>query len=126
MKSVCVLQQSSSSTRVGGASSQLHHETLWPAAIPVLTPLHSQNSRSGPSTSTARGSSAPLSHGSAHASTTLLIPKAEKLSPVQLYSRDRSSLTGRPSSLQNTQANHFSLFINAPRNHAITPLKKNV
>ncbi|XP_026228613.1 carbohydrate-responsive element-binding protein-like isoform X2 [Anabas testudineus] len=88
---------SSSSTRVGGASSQLHHEAAWPAAIPVLTPLHSQSSHSGPSTSAARGSSALLSHCAPQSSTTLLIPKTEKLSPVQLYSVDRSSLTGQTS-----------------------------
>ncbi|XP_036975419.1 carbohydrate-responsive element-binding protein-like isoform X2 [Acanthopagrus latus] len=89
---------SSSSTHVGGASSQQHHGAGWPAGIPVLTPLHSQSAtlgHSGPHASTSRGSavSALLTHGSAHTGTTLLIPKTEKLSPVQLYSTDRSSLT---------------------------------
>uniref|UniRef100_A0A3Q1HF62 BHLH domain-containing protein n=1 Tax=Anabas testudineus TaxID=64144 RepID=A0A3Q1HF62_ANATE len=51
------------------------------------------HSHSGPSTSAARGSSALLSHCAPQSSTTLLIPKTEKLSPVQLYSVDRSSLT---------------------------------
>uniref|UniRef100_A0A3Q3IDZ2 BHLH domain-containing protein n=1 Tax=Monopterus albus TaxID=43700 RepID=A0A3Q3IDZ2_MONAL len=87
---------SSSSAHVGGASSQLQHEAGWPAGIPVLTPLHSQSAR----TSTSRGSatSALLSRGSKHGSTsaTLLIPKTEKLSPLQLYSTDRSTLTGHP------------------------------
>uniref|UniRef100_H2M8P4 BHLH domain-containing protein n=1 Tax=Oryzias latipes TaxID=8090 RepID=H2M8P4_ORYLA len=41
--------------------------------------------------------SALLTHGSMHAETHLLIPKTEKLSPVQLYSTDRSSLNGMPS-----------------------------
>ncbi|XP_067350549.1 carbohydrate-responsive element-binding protein-like isoform X1 [Channa argus] len=87
--------QSSSSTHVAGTSSQLQHEAGWPAVIPVLTHLHNKSSHSGPSYSTARGSavSAMLSQGSTHTDTTLLIPKTEKLSPVQLYSMDRSSLT---------------------------------
>lgn len=38
--------------------------------------------------------SALLTHGSAQSGAALLIPKTEKLSPVQLYSTDRSSLTG--------------------------------
>ncbi|XP_044079447.1 carbohydrate-responsive element-binding protein-like isoform X2 [Siniperca chuatsi] len=90
--------QSSSSTHVGGASSQLQPGAGWSAGIPVLTPLHSQSAtlgHSGPHASTSRGSavSALLTHGSTPTGTTLLIPKTEKLSPVQLYSTDRSSLT---------------------------------
>ncbi|TKS83624.1 Carbohydrate-responsive element-binding protein [Collichthys lucidus] len=90
--------QSSSSTHVGGASSQLQHAAGWPAGIPVVIPLHSQSAtlgHSGPHASTSRGSavSALLSHDSTPTGTTLLIPKTEKLSPVQLYSTDRSSLT---------------------------------
>ncbi|XP_067463583.1 carbohydrate-responsive element-binding protein-like isoform X3 [Thunnus thynnus] len=90
--------QSSSSTCVGGASSQLQHGAVWPAGIPVLTPLHSQSAtlgHSGPHANNSRGSavSALLTHGSAHPGTTLLIPKTEKLSPVQLYGTDRNSLT---------------------------------
>uniref|UniRef100_A0A671TT81 Carbohydrate-responsive element-binding protein-like n=1 Tax=Sparus aurata TaxID=8175 RepID=A0A671TT81_SPAAU len=89
---------SRSSTHVGGASSQQHHGAGWPAGIPVLTPLHSQSAtlgHSGPHASTSRGSavSALLTHGSTHTGNTLLVPKTEKLSPVQLYSTDRSSLT---------------------------------
>ncbi|XP_076607574.1 carbohydrate-responsive element-binding protein [Chaetodon auriga] len=89
---------SSSSTHVGGASSQLQHGAGWPTGIPVLTPLHSQSAtlvHSGPHASTSRGSavSALLTHGSTHTGTTLLVPKTEKLSPVQLYGTDRSSLT---------------------------------
>uniref|UniRef100_A0AAX7V894 BHLH domain-containing protein n=1 Tax=Astatotilapia calliptera TaxID=8154 RepID=A0AAX7V894_ASTCA len=78
---------SSSSTsrgsHVGGPSSQLQHGAGWSVGIPVLTPLQSQ--------------SATLGHNTG---TTLLVPKTEKLSPVQLYSTDRSSLTGRTSLLQ--------------------------
>ncbi|KAF1378882.1 hypothetical protein PFLUV_G00195110 [Perca fluviatilis] len=90
--------QSSSSTLHRGASSQLQHGAAWPAGIPALTPLHSQSAplgHSGPHVSTSRGSavSALLSHGSAYTGTALLIPKTEKLSPVQLYGTDRSSLT---------------------------------
>uniref|UniRef100_A0A671TR49 Carbohydrate-responsive element-binding protein-like n=1 Tax=Sparus aurata TaxID=8175 RepID=A0A671TR49_SPAAU len=64
---------------------------------------------SSPSSSvslTSRGSavSALLTHGSTHTGNTLLVPKTEKLSPVQLYSTDRSSLTGKSSVPQNTQA----------------------
>ncbi|XP_047462157.1 carbohydrate-responsive element-binding protein-like [Mugil cephalus] len=87
-----------SSTHVVDASSQLRHGAGWPAGIPVLTPLHSQTAtlgHSGPHASTSRGSavSALLTHGSTHTSTTLLVPKTEKLSPVQLYGTDRSSLS---------------------------------
>ncbi|XP_059207467.1 carbohydrate-responsive element-binding protein-like isoform X2 [Centropristis striata] len=89
---------SSSSTHVGGASSQLQHGAAWPAGIPVMTTLHSQSAtlgHSGPHASTSRGSavSALLTHGSTHTGTALLIPKTEKLSPVQLYGSDRNSLT---------------------------------
>lgn len=92
---------SSSSTHVGGAPSQLQHEAAWSAGMPALTPLHSQNAtlcHTGPLASTSRGSavSALLTHSSSNtnANTTLLIPKTEKLSPVQLYGTDRGSLTG--------------------------------
>ncbi|XP_040005787.1 carbohydrate-responsive element-binding protein-like isoform X2 [Xiphias gladius] len=92
---------SSSSTHAGGASLQLQHGAGWPAGIPVLTPLHSQSStqgHSGPHASTSRGLAVPplLTQGSPHTHTksaTLLIPKTEKLSPVQLYSTDRSNST---------------------------------
>ncbi|TNN64762.1 Carbohydrate-responsive element-binding protein [Liparis tanakae] len=81
---------SRSSSHAVGASSQLQHGAGWPA----LTPLHSQTAplgHSSPHGSTSRGLDVPalLTHGS-----TLLIPKTEKLSPVQLYGADRSSLTG--------------------------------
>ncbi|KAM4620103.1 carbohydrate-responsive element-binding protein isoform 2-T2 [Polymixia lowei] len=89
---------SGSGMHVGGASSQLQHGASWPARIPVLTPPHSQSSlgHSGSHASTSRGSavSALLTHGTTHTSTTLLIPKTEKLSPVQIYGTERTSLTG--------------------------------
>uniref|UniRef100_G3QA14 BHLH domain-containing protein n=1 Tax=Gasterosteus aculeatus aculeatus TaxID=481459 RepID=G3QA14_GASAC len=67
--SVCLF--SSSSTHVGGASSQLQHGAGCLAVSSLLT----------------RGSSAQTG-------SSLLIPKTEKLSPVQLCGADRSSLTG--------------------------------
>ncbi|XP_075958535.1 carbohydrate-responsive element-binding protein [Anarhichas minor] len=91
--------QSSSSAHVGGASSQLQHGAGWPAGIPLLTPPHCQSAplgHSGPQASTSRGLavSAPLTHGSStNIGSTLLIPKTEKISPVQLYGAERSSLT---------------------------------
>ncbi|KAA8586421.1 hypothetical protein FQN60_000257 [Etheostoma spectabile] len=82
--------------------STLQHGAAWPAGIPALTPLHSQSAPPGPSgphVSTSRGpaASALLSHGAAHTGAALLIPKTEKLSPVQLYGTDRSSLTDKTS-----------------------------
>ncbi|XP_068187310.1 carbohydrate-responsive element-binding protein isoform X2 [Antennarius striatus] len=90
--------QSSGSTLVKGASSMQQHGASWPAGIPVLTTLHSQSAtlgHNGPHASTSRGSavSALLTHGSTQTSSALLVPKTEKLSPVQLYGTDRSSLT---------------------------------
>ncbi|XP_076024920.1 carbohydrate-responsive element-binding protein [Genypterus blacodes] len=85
---------SSSTLQVGGAPSQLHHAAGWSPGLSAPTPLHSQ-SYSGPCASTSRGSavSALLTHGATHTNTTLLIPKTEKLSPVQIYGTERSSLT---------------------------------
>uniref|UniRef100_A0A665U8U1 Carbohydrate-responsive element-binding protein-like n=1 Tax=Echeneis naucrates TaxID=173247 RepID=A0A665U8U1_ECHNA len=77
-----------SSSHVGGAG--------WPAGIPALTPLHSQGGTlawGGPSTSRGLAVSTLLTHGSSHTSSTLLVPKTEKLSPVQLHGTDRSTLT---------------------------------
>ncbi|XP_035482537.1 carbohydrate-responsive element-binding protein-like isoform X1 [Scophthalmus maximus] len=90
--------QSSSSTHVGGTSSQLQHGAGWPAGMSASTPLRSQgatlgHSRPHASTSGGLGVSALLTHGSTHTGTTLLVPKTEKLSPVQLYGTDRSSLS---------------------------------
>ncbi|KAK5888000.1 hypothetical protein CesoFtcFv8_016544 [Champsocephalus esox] len=79
-------------------SSSITHGGAWPAGIQMLTPLHSQSSalgHSGPHARSSRGSavSALLSYGSTPTGTALLVPKTEELSPVQLYSTDRSSLT---------------------------------
>ncbi|KAM6906843.1 carbohydrate-responsive element-binding protein isoform 2-T2 [Xenentodon cancila] len=84
-----------SGAHVGGASSQLQPGGGWHE---VRTSLQSQSTamvHSGPTAGPSRGSavSALLTHGSTHNGTTLLIPKTEKLSPVQLYGTDRSSLT---------------------------------
>nr|XP_040036984.1 carbohydrate-responsive element-binding protein-like isoform X2 [Gasterosteus aculeatus aculeatus] len=93
------LSSSSSSTHVGGASSQLQHGAGWLAGIPGLTPLHSHSSPLGHSTSRVSSSrslavSSLLTRGSsAQTGSSLLIPKTEKLSPVQLCGADRSSLT---------------------------------
>lgn len=111
----CLVQQTTCSTHVGEASSQLQHGAGWPAGIPVLTPLHSQTAtlgHSGPHASTSRGSavSALLTHGSTHTNTTLLVPKTEKLSPVQLYGTDRSSLSGRTSLLQHNTPWLFKIY----------------
>ncbi|XP_037543521.1 carbohydrate-responsive element-binding protein-like isoform X2 [Nematolebias whitei] len=81
-------------THVSGVSSQLQHGAGWPA----VTPLHGHGAalgHSGPHAGTSRGSavSALLTHSSTNTSTTLRIPKTEKLSPVQLYDTDRSSMT---------------------------------
>ncbi|XP_008284570.1 carbohydrate-responsive element-binding protein isoform X2 [Stegastes partitus] len=87
-----------SGSHVGAATSQLQYGAGWPAGIPALTPLPCQSAslgHTGTHGSASRGSavSALLTHGSTHTGTTLLIPKTEKLSPVQLYGADRSSLT---------------------------------
>ncbi|XP_077403540.1 carbohydrate-responsive element-binding protein isoform X2 [Vanacampus margaritifer] len=84
----------SSSGHVGGASSQVQHGAKW-RLIPAL---HNQSSAQGHSR-TSKGSTAPglLTDDTAQASTSLLVPKTEKLSPVQLYGTDRSILTGYPS-----------------------------
>lgn len=75
-----------------------HHRASWPSGIPVLTPLQGQSAvLAHGAASTGTTVSALLNHSSAHdsthTSTALLIPKTEKLSPVQLYSSERSSLT---------------------------------
>lgn len=67
--------------------------------MPTLTVLHGKNVPQGytdPLPDTSRGSavSALLTQTSANINTTFLIPKTEKLSPVQLYGTDRNSLTG--------------------------------
>ncbi|XP_061596111.1 carbohydrate-responsive element-binding protein-like isoform X2 [Cololabis saira] len=84
-----------SGAHVGGMSSQLQPGGGWHEA---LTSLHSQNPavvHGGPAVGPSRGSavSALLTRGSTHNGTTLLVPKTEKLSPVQLYGADRSNLS---------------------------------
>ncbi|XP_034033432.1 carbohydrate-responsive element-binding protein-like isoform X2 [Thalassophryne amazonica] len=89
--------RSSSSTHVGDPSP-LQQGAAWTAGMPVPMPLQSHTespAHSGPHSSKSRGSalSALLSHRPVHTSTTPLIPKTEKLSPVHLYSTDRAGLT---------------------------------
>lgn len=67
--------------------------------MPTLTGLHGKSVPQGHTDAladTSRGSavSALLTQTPANINTTLLIPKTEKLSPVQLYGTDRNSLTG--------------------------------
>ncbi|XP_051903780.1 carbohydrate-responsive element-binding protein-like [Hippocampus zosterae] len=84
----------SSSGHVERASSQVLHGAVWHG---VTQTLRNQSSAQGQSR-TSKCSTAPalLTDDTAHTSTTLLIPKTEKLSPVQLYGTDRSILTGLP------------------------------
>ncbi|CAB1353078.1 unnamed protein product [Coregonus sp. 'balchen'] len=90
---------SSSSMRIGGGSgSQLQPGSPWSSGIPLLAPIHCQTSTQGNAglyASTSHGSavSALLTQGSTHPNTPLLIPKTEKLSPVQIYGSERTSLT---------------------------------
>lgn len=104
-KCLCVVQQPSGSSsgggvHAGGALPQLQHGPTWPRGIPGLMPLHGPSAslcHGAAHASTSRGSvvSALLTHGAAHTGgATLLIPKTEKLSPVQLYGPERSSLSG--------------------------------
>ncbi|KAF7206597.1 carbohydrate-responsive element-binding protein isoform X2 [Nothobranchius furzeri] len=84
-------QKSTTTTSLHGAG--------WPA---VVAPLQGQSAALGhsePHASTSRGSavSALLTHSSTNTDTALLIPKTEKLSPVQLHVSDRSSVTDKPS-----------------------------
>ncbi|XP_061658720.1 carbohydrate-responsive element-binding protein-like isoform X2 [Syngnathoides biaculeatus] len=84
----------SSSGHVAGASSQVQHGANWHVALPEL---HNQSSAQGHrQTSTASAESPLQPDDTAHSSAALLIPKTEKLSPAQLYGRDRSRLTGYP------------------------------
>ncbi|CAB1316862.1 unnamed protein product [Coregonus sp. 'balchen'] len=85
--------RSSSSMRIGGSGSQLQPGSPWSSRIPPLTPVHCQTStlgRTGLHTGTSHSSaiSAFLTQGSTHTNTPLLIPKTEKLSPVQIYDSD--------------------------------------
>ncbi|KAM6970618.1 carbohydrate-responsive element-binding protein [Aplochiton taeniatus] len=87
---MCLVQQPGSSMRVGGAGAS------WSSGIPPRGPHPTSSLRhSGPHASSSRGSdmSTLLTQGPSHTNTPLLIPKTEKLSPVQIYGPDRSSLT---------------------------------
>lgn len=68
------------------------HGVAWSGGIPSLSPLHSGSGFAHAGTS--RGAAVPalLTHNTA-----LLIPKTEKLSPVQIYGSDQSSLTDQTS-----------------------------
>ncbi|KAK7925661.1 hypothetical protein WMY93_007971 [Mugilogobius chulae] len=97
---------STKSQRTSPSSSthilQLQHEGAWHTGIPVLTPLHSQSATLGQSidhAGTSRGTAVPtlFAHSTTHTSTTLLIPKTEKLSPVHVYGTDQSCLTDQTS-----------------------------
>ncbi|KAM9332186.1 carbohydrate-responsive element-binding protein isoform 2-T2 [Pholidichthys leucotaenia] len=88
----------SSSSHVGGLSPLLQHGGGWLKGIPTSSSLQPQSAPAGhtgacSSTSTGSAVSALLTHKPANTGTALLVPKTEKLSPVQLYSADRSSLT---------------------------------
>ncbi|KAJ3589754.1 hypothetical protein NHX12_010597, partial [Muraenolepis orangiensis] len=90
-----------SSAHVADATSQLRFGAAWPAggrlsgpelsqSPPVLGPI-------GPQAGTSRGplgSPRPTLNTTATASSTLLVPKTEELSPVQVYSPERINLTG--------------------------------
>ncbi|RVE63510.1 hypothetical protein OJAV_G00136960 [Oryzias javanicus] len=94
--------QANIGSHIGGVSTQMEPGAGWPAA---LSPLHSQSANLGhtpPHAGTTRGSavSALLTHGEPH----LLIPKTEKLSPVQLLTTDRSSLNKKASNSEFPQS----------------------
>ncbi|KAJ8412369.1 hypothetical protein AAFF_G00127050 [Aldrovandia affinis] len=96
-RSISPSSSHSGSLNVSGASAQIHHNTH-SSGIPLLSPLHCQTALLPPVeplAGSSRGSavSALLTQGSHHARTPLLVPKTEKLSPVQIYSSDRTSLT---------------------------------
>ncbi|XP_008331021.1 carbohydrate-responsive element-binding protein [Cynoglossus semilaevis] len=87
---------SSSCPHVGDSSSQ--HGTIWPPGMSTLTPIHSPSPtlthrRSQASTTKEFVMSNLLTKDSIHSSTVPLIPKTEKLSPVQLYGTDRSTMS---------------------------------
>ncbi|KAL0994778.1 hypothetical protein UPYG_G00127040 [Umbra pygmaea] len=89
---------SSSSMCITGFGPSLHPGPSWSSGISLLTPLHCQTStlsNSGHHTSTPPSSavSALLTQGPKRPNTSLVIPKTEKLSPVQVYGTDRTALT---------------------------------
>ncbi|XP_011616316.1 carbohydrate-responsive element-binding protein isoform X2 [Takifugu rubripes] len=85
---------SSCSAHVDAALPLRHHGANWPAGMPLMMPQNNpQPSLTLPSNDSAV--SALLTHSLAHNSATLLVPKTEKLSPVQLHATDGNSLTVR-------------------------------
>nr|XP_023995093.1 carbohydrate-responsive element-binding protein-like [Salvelinus alpinus] len=87
---------SSSSVHIGRCGSQLQPGSPWSSGIPLLTPIHCQTSTLGHTgfhTGTSHAVSAFLTQDSTHTNTPLLIPKTEKLSPVQIYGSEITSLT---------------------------------
>eukprot|EP00063_Salmo_salar_P078839 XP_014053674.1 PREDICTED: carbohydrate-responsive element-binding protein-like [Salmo salar] len=92
----------SSSMHIGRSGSELQPGSPWSSGIPQLTSIHCQTSTLGHTgfhtgfhTGTSHGSavSAFLTQDSTHTNTPLLIPKKEKLSPVQIYGSEITSLT---------------------------------
>uniref|UniRef100_A0AAV2J8H7 BHLH domain-containing protein n=1 Tax=Knipowitschia caucasica TaxID=637954 RepID=A0AAV2J8H7_KNICA len=84
--------------RTSPPSSTLQCDGAWHTGIPVLTPPHNQTASLDQGmvhAGTSRGNPVPplLTHNTTHTSTTLLIPKTEKLSPVLVYGSDQSCLT---------------------------------
>uniref|UniRef100_A0A674AB95 Carbohydrate-responsive element-binding protein-like n=1 Tax=Salmo trutta TaxID=8032 RepID=A0A674AB95_SALTR len=99
---MCLVQHCSSSMHIGRSGSQLQPGSPWSSGIPQLTSIHCQTSTLGHTgfhtgfhTGTSHGSavSAFLTQDSTHTNTPLLIPKKEKLSPVQIYGSEITSLT---------------------------------
>ena len=92
---MCFVLQSGGSMTIGGPASQLKPGAPWPSMAPVLPPVLQTSSRGHAGASMSRGSavSALLTQGMAHTNTPLLTPKTEKLSPVQTYGAERTSLT---------------------------------
>ncbi|KAM8834941.1 carbohydrate-responsive element-binding protein isoform 1-T1 [Synchiropus picturatus] len=90
---------SSTSVYGEGASPQAQHGGGWHGGVQtIFSPLSDHGSTTGhsePQASTSRGSavSARFNHGSTPTSTSLIVPKTEKLSPVPLYSHERTSLS---------------------------------
>ncbi|XP_060941439.1 carbohydrate-responsive element-binding protein-like isoform X2 [Limanda limanda] len=88
-------------TPMHGQSATMGHSSPQPSTsrgLGVSTLLAHASASLGhsspqPSPSKGLGVSTLLAHGSAHTGPTILIPKNEKLSPVQIYSTDRSSLS---------------------------------
>lgn len=90
----CHLQSSCGSHVDAALPPPQRHAANWPAGMPGMTPMNSLRAALTHPSGSDSAVSALLTHGAAHSGAALLIPKTEKLSPVQLYSTDRSSLAG--------------------------------